>query len=117
MHGHDFHILAHGYGTYDSSVELNLVNPPRRDVAFLPGDGPTGQGGYLVLAFFTDNPGVWLMHCHIGWHVSMGFALQFIENQEGINDTITDSCLLDDTCATWRDWAGANSLVTDDSGV
>lgn len=117
LHGHDFHILAHGYGTYDSSVELNLDNPPRRDVAFLPGDGPTGQGGYLVLAFFTDNPGVWLMHCHIGWHVSMGFALQFIENQDGINDTISDSCLLDNTCATWRDWADEKGIVTDDSGV
>jgi drug/metabolite transporter superfamily protein YnfA len=22
-------------------------------------------GGYLVLAFVTDNPGAWLMHCHI----------------------------------------------------
>lgn len=31
----------------------------RRDVASLPG------GGYLVLAFKTDNPGSWLMHCHI----------------------------------------------------
>lgn len=61
LHGHDFHILARGYGTYDSSVELNLVNPPRRDVAFMPGDGPTGQGGFLVLAFYTDNPGAWLM--------------------------------------------------------
>lgn len=66
LHGHDFHILASGNGTYDSSVALNLANPPRRDVAFLPGDGVTGTGGFLVLAFYTDNPGVWLMHCHIG---------------------------------------------------
>lgn len=22
-------------------------------------------GGYLVMAFITDNPGAWLMHCHI----------------------------------------------------
>lgn len=64
LHGHDFHVLASGYGTYeDAAPELNLSNPPRRDVAFLPGDGPTNQGGYLVLAFYTDNPGVWLMHC------------------------------------------------------
>ena len=63
LHGHDLHVLASGYGSYDSSVELNLKNPPRRDVAFMPGDGPDGQGGYLVIAFITDNPGVWLLHC------------------------------------------------------
>jgi FtsP/CotA-like multicopper oxidase with cupredoxin domain len=64
LHGHDFWILASGAGSYDSSVVLNLVNPPRRDTALLP------TAGYIVLAFVTDNPGVWLMHCHIGWHTS-----------------------------------------------
>lgn len=117
LHGHDFHILARGYGTYDSSVELNLVNPPRRDVAFLPGDGPTGQGGFMVLAFLTDNPGVWLMHCHIGWHVAMGFALQFIEAQPLIKDTVSDSCMLNNVCTTWRNHADLNDIITDDSGV
>jgi FtsP/CotA-like multicopper oxidase with cupredoxin domain len=64
LHGHDFWILAQGPGSYDSSVVLNLSNPPRRDTALLP------TAGYMVLAFITDNPGVWLMHCHIGWHTS-----------------------------------------------
>lgn len=36
-------------------------------------------GGWLVLAFETDNPGAWLMHCHIAWHVSEGLAVQFLE--------------------------------------
>ncbi|KAJ9619830.1 hypothetical protein H2203_008101 [Taxawa tesnikishii (nom. ined.)] len=118
LHGHDFFVLAHGYGTYEAAnPTLNLNNPPRRDVAFLPGDGPTGQGGYLVLAFYTDNPGAWLMHCHIGWHVSMGFALQIIEGQEYIKGNVSDTCMLDDTCATWRKWADNHDLSTDDSGV
>jgi FtsP/CotA-like multicopper oxidase with cupredoxin domain len=64
LHGHDFWILAEGAGSFDSTVLLNLANPPRRDTALLP------AAGYLVLAFETDNPGVWLMHCHIGWHTS-----------------------------------------------
>lgn len=51
LHGHDFWILASGTGTYDSSVVLNLANPPRRDTALLP------TAGYIVLAFVTDNPG------------------------------------------------------------
>ena len=60
LHGHDFHILAQGTGTYTSDVSLNLSNPPRRDTAMLP------ASGYLVMAWETDNPGAWLCHCHIG---------------------------------------------------
>lgn len=56
LHGHDFYILAQAASaTYDDSVELNLDNPPRRDVATLP------ASGYLVIAFYTDNPGTWLV--------------------------------------------------------
>lgn len=59
LHGHDFHVLAQGTGTYTSDVVLNLSNPMRRDVAMLPANG------YIVLAWKTDNPGIWLMHCHV----------------------------------------------------
>ena len=78
LHGHDFYILSQDTGTFNSSVSLTTSNPPRRDVAMLPG------GGYLVVGFQTDNPGAWLKHCHIGWHTSEGFALQFIERQSEI---------------------------------
>lgn len=56
LHGHDFLILAQGYGDF-SEDDLSLTNPPRRDVAMLP------ESGYLVMAFKTDNPGAWLCHC------------------------------------------------------
>lgn len=53
LHGHDFWILGQGTGTYDSSTaSLTLTNAPRRDVVQLPG------AGYVVIAFYTDNPGV-----------------------------------------------------------
>lgn len=54
LHGHDFLILASGYGDFDSSLitQSSLVNAPRRDVAMLP------ASGYLAIAFRTDNPGV-----------------------------------------------------------
>ena len=69
LHGHDFLILAQGLGVYNEGVALNLDNPPRRDVAVMPADVTTTppSPGYLVVAFYTSNPGVWLMHCHIGW--------------------------------------------------
>jgi hypothetical protein len=60
LHGHDFYLLdQQASATYTDASSLNLVNPPRRDVAMLP------AGGYLVMGFMTDNPGVWLMHCHV----------------------------------------------------
>ena len=40
------------------------------------------NGGYVVIAFKTDNPGTWLMHCHIAFHASFGLALQFLERQQ-----------------------------------
>ena len=67
LHGHDFLVLDQGFGLYNAATaSLNLQNPPRRDTAIMPFQ-PGVVGGYLVVAFYTDNPGVWLMHCHIGW--------------------------------------------------
>ena len=63
LHGHDFVILAQSATPYNVTTSINTFNfsnPPRRDVALLP------IGGYLAIAFKPDNPGVWLLHCHIG---------------------------------------------------
>jgi iron transport multicopper oxidase len=34
---------------------------------------------YVVLRFKANNPGVWLFHCHIEWHVEMGLTATVIE--------------------------------------
>lgn len=62
LHGHDFYVMGTGPGQFNvSSDPANLVynNPTRRDTTILPG------GGWLAIAFPTDNPGAWLLHCHI----------------------------------------------------
>ncbi|KAI0188217.1 Cupredoxin [Xylaria flabelliformis] len=110
LHGHDFYILAQGTGTYSDDVTLNTANPPRRDTAMLP------ASGYLVIAFETDNPGAWLMHCHIGWHTSEGFALQFIERYDEIA-ALTDSDSLTSNCNTWSTLQDSSSITQEDSGV
>lgn len=110
LHGHDFSVLAQGSGTYSSSVFLNLENPPRRDTAMLP------ASGYLVLAFETDNPGAWLMHCHIGWHTSEGFALQFIERYDEIA-ALTNETRLAAGCESWESFTEGARIEQDDSGV
>ncbi|KAK4498856.1 hypothetical protein PRZ48_009366 [Zasmidium cellare] len=110
LHGHDFWIVASGQGTYSSSTPLQTVNPPRRDVAMLPG------AGFLVLAFETDNPGAWLVHCHIGWHTSEGFALQFVERIDEIAQQYNETALRD-SCAKWFAYDEATGLDQHDSGV
>lgn len=112
LHGHDFFVLASGSGSYaPGSTVLNLQNPPRRDTANMP------AAGFLVLAFETDNPGAWLMHCHIGWHTSMGFALQIIEGEDMVKDTVKDQCAIEGTCKAWKNWVGINAFEQVDSGV
>jgi FtsP/CotA-like multicopper oxidase with cupredoxin domain len=110
LHGHDFLVLGSGSGTY-TDQPLNMINPPRRDTANMP------AAGWLVLGFETDNPGAWLMHCHIGWHTSMGFALQILEGQSMIRDTVKDECALYGTCAKWNKWVAERGFKQHDSGV
>ncbi|KZW01176.1 hypothetical protein EXIGLDRAFT_718938 [Exidia glandulosa HHB12029] len=99
LHGHDFNIIASGAGTFDpSTVKLNWNNPPRRDTAMLPGSG------YLILAVKVDNPGTWLFHCHIAWHVSQGLSLQVIERQDEIFDHQTLDPAWEKTCKNFKKW-------------
>ncbi|KAN0081885.1 Cupredoxin [Elaphomyces granulatus] len=110
LHGHDFYVLAQGNGTYDSSDISSLTNPPRRDTAMLPATG------YLVVAFQSNNPGAWLMHCHIGWHVSEGLALQFVEQYSKISSLI-DYSTLNSTCSAWSAYRAQNPVSDNTSGI
>lgn len=104
MHGHDFAILeqAEHKKWNASDMNLKLINPPRRDVVLLPADG------YVVIAFKADNPGPWLVHCHIATHISMGLGMQIFEDQPGAfniwpdNDgAVTEAKRV---CRNWNDW-------------
>lgn len=70
LHGRPFHIVARGHGKISArdvpTLQLNLKNPIRRDTLVIPGNQ------YVVLRIITDTPGVWPLHCHIGWHLSVG---------------------------------------------
>jgi hypothetical protein len=89
LHGHDFSVLGQGKGVFSAAQasSLNFANPIRRDTALLfgiPGQGGVAQGGWTVIGFETDNPGAWVMHCHIIWHADGGMALQYIEQPASI---------------------------------
>ncbi|WYZ41794.1 hypothetical protein EsH8_V_000689 [Colletotrichum jinshuiense] len=111
LHGHDFLLLGTGSGTFGSAApNLNFDNPTRRDVAQLPGSG------WMVIAFKTDNPGAWLMHCHIAWHVSMGLSVQFLERKDEIASTMNLAALAP-TCDAWRTYYPTAPWPKHDSGL
>jgi hypothetical protein len=91
LHGHDFAVLGSGKGVFNAGMvsSLNFVNPTRRDTTILTGlAGPGGvlaSSGWTVIGFETDNPGAWVMHCHIIWHADGGMALQYIERPSDID--------------------------------
>jgi len=98
--GHDFSLLGQGVGIFNESMvsTLNFENPIRRDTAMLFGSR-AAPAGYTVIGFETDNPGAWVMHCHIIWHADGGMALQYIERPDAINagqywntDAFQDEC-------------------------
>ncbi|XP_068641906.1 laccase-3-like [Aristolochia californica] len=81
IHGYDFYILASGFGNFNSATDtekFNLIDPPLRNTVGVP------VNGWAVIRFVADNPGVWLMHCHLDVHITWGLAMAFlVENGVG----------------------------------
>lgn len=81
LHGHDFQVLTRGddeSGDWDPEALRNgsvtyPATPMRRDTVLVR------PNGHFVIRFRSDNPGVWLFHCHIEWHVDSGLVLTFVE--------------------------------------
>ncbi|CAG8688893.1 28472_t:CDS:2 [Dentiscutata erythropus] len=89
LHGHDFYILYNGENNTGlkspQKSEFNTENPAIRDVVTVLPISTT------VIRYCADNPGVWLFHCHIQWHFSMGMAVQLIETPSIFKKTIIPS--------------------------
>jgi iron transport multicopper oxidase len=71
LHGHTFHVVQGATGP------ANFVNPPLRDVLDTAGAAP------VIIRFIADNPGPWILHCHIDMHLEGGLAMVFAEDPEG----------------------------------
>lgn len=89
LHGHDFSVLGQGRGVFTADMigQLKFDNPIRRDTVLLFGFGnpQAFTSGWTVIGFQTDNPGAWVMHCHIIWHADGGMGLQYLERPDEIN--------------------------------
>ncbi|KAL1302280.1 hypothetical protein AAFC00_002698 [Neodothiora populina] len=111
LHGHDFFVLGAGQGTFPGADALTFKAPTRRDVAML------AAVGWLVIAFKTDNPGAWLMHCHIAWHVAEGLSLQFLERASEIPETFQLGDEYEQQCAKWDKYYKTAPYKQDQSGL
>jgi FtsP/CotA-like multicopper oxidase with cupredoxin domain len=111
LHGHDFAVVATGSGS-GAGAQLNLQNPIRRDTQSVD------ASGYMVIAFRTDNPGVWLLHCHIAFHISGGLGIQFLERPTEIVKSLGDLSSLTDGCKAWDTYQKSGKAVAQpDSGL
>ncbi|KAK8211262.1 iron transport multicopper oxidase FET3 precursor [Phyllosticta citricarpa] len=75
LHGHAFQAVvrsAEGAGNFANNETVPEV-PMRRDTFHVR------PNGNIVLRFRADNPGVWLFHCHLEWHVASGLIATMIE--------------------------------------
>ncbi|XP_077213583.1 laccase-12-like [Tasmannia lanceolata] len=81
LHGYDFYILAEGFGNFNpqtDTAKFNLIDPPMRNTVGVP------VNGWSVIRFVADNPGVWILHCHLDVHITWGLAMAFlVENGVG----------------------------------
>ncbi|PON79099.1 Laccase [Parasponia andersonii] len=86
LHGYDFYIVAEGFGNFNPTTDtkkFNLVDPPLRNTVAVP------VNGWAVIRFVADNPGAWLMHCHLDVHITWGLAVVFlVDNGVGELQTI-----------------------------
>ncbi|WPH04661.1 multicopper oxidase [Acrodontium crateriforme] len=81
IHGYDFWVLStysstYNWGSYnpfeDTEMpggEWNFAGAVRRDTVLVP------RRGYAVLRMRADNPGLWMMHCHVLWHQATGMSM------------------------------------------
>ncbi|KAL6840196.1 hypothetical protein ACP4OV_030006 [Aristida adscensionis] len=73
LHGFNFFVLAQGLGRFSPAMKstYNLVNPQVRNTVAV------AAGGWAVIRFTANNPGMWFMHCHLDAHLPLGLAMVF----------------------------------------
>lgn len=97
LHGHAFQVIKRSEpdeGDYNpaNTSWTAPVNPMRRDTLQLP------PNGHALIRFRADNPGVWLFHCHIEWHMLQGLITTLIEAPELLTKQYVPQAVFD-TCS------------------
>jgi iron transport multicopper oxidase len=76
LHGHLFQVLERtlpNTGAWNGTYGQHSPVPVRRDTVMLQ------DNAYAIIRFKANNPGIWLLHCHIEFHTVSGFMATIIE--------------------------------------
>ena len=115
LHGHSFHVAGIFYGTYNQNTgyvvinntdvtcgsDSHCTNPTwsstytqsiitvddstiRKDTIVVP------AGGYVRVQFVANNPGYWLLHCHLEPHQVEGMSILIDELQSLQNPPLAE---------------------------
>jgi FtsP/CotA-like multicopper oxidase with cupredoxin domain len=106
LHGHDVYVIGKGLGN-GANVPLNHTSPQRRDTFVVD------AGGYVTIAIETTNPGAWLLHGHVPWHIVGGLGVQFLVQPTEILRTLGDLKDFRDGCTAWRKY---QTILSNSSG-
>ena len=108
IHGNSFFVVATGHGTYlpdkspgadptlnnpafkctepdcaqteptGENIEYNFQDPVKRSTVLVP------SGGFVVIRFKADNPGIWLLQCSTMSHILEGQTMLLNVTNQGI---------------------------------
>lgn len=97
LHGHAFQLIYRSdeAGVYYEDSNFTAADfyptPMRRDTVLVEANA------FLIFRFKADHAGVWIMHCHIEFHMTSGLMMTFITDPLSLqNITIPDDHL--DAC-------------------
>lgn len=54
-----------------NGIKRRLSGAPIKDTVTVP------DGGFTIIRFVANNPGFWLFHCHLEFHVEVGMGMVF----------------------------------------
>ncbi|CAL9728253.1 iron transport multicopper oxidase Fet5p [Monosporozyma unispora] len=98
IHGHKFQVVQKS-PPFNETIDMNSdipqeeltvpydENHPMMDFPEAPILRDTvilEPNGHVVIRFKADNPGVWMFHCHVDWHLQQGLAAIMIEDPESL---------------------------------
>ncbi|KAI9744721.1 MAG: hypothetical protein M1818_001646 [Claussenomyces sp. TS43310] len=84
-HSSKFWVTGRGVGIWNYTsvavaqkaepASFNFVNPPYRDTATTL----FGTATWVALRYHSNNPGPWLLHCHVETHLAGGMAMAILD--------------------------------------
>ncbi|KAJ3084447.1 hypothetical protein HDU99_000878, partial [Rhizoclosmatium hyalinum] len=96
---------ATGFSGWTAPLNGTNVNALPEDTG-----GASNWFGYAVLRFVADNPGIWLFHCHIEWHIAAGLVMNFAVGVPEIQQ-LSRPGVANQTCSSLNQWKTIHDLV------